>query len=427
MRRLELGILYWSTRAALILLLPLFISDVYLYEDYAQKLLKDGLIPYSQWDLEYPPLAYPLMLLPGLVQKWLGFASTESFKAFFGLLLLPFDWWIYKSLVKSPPVRAAAFQYILLTCAMGLLTFDRFDIAVGFMLVLPFLGYRRRPSEDDSSNGPQDSDFIVSWGLGGALKLVPLALAPLPVLSWKKFSLWRFIKYGVLMSLPIAISCAAAAALAGGKISFLSHHSERGVQIESLVGSLLMAAQSFFNLVDAGVQSNFGAQHIGDVKGAVLGSRILFYGALLVSYLGLWWRRRVMDSLSSSWILISGFVTFGYVLSPQFLLWLIPIGLMAASRVPAGRKRAAWLLIFSFAVVLTGIHFRFYWDYVNLYRLSSAAVVGRNGLLVLLWGLSWCWMRKLPALASVQAVVSSESGPMAGSRTGADPAVLNPS
>lgn len=94
------------------------------------------------------------------------------------------------------------------------------------------------------------------------------------------------------------------------------------------------------------------------------------------------------------------FVAFGYVLSPQFLLWLVPIGLCAAARVPPGPRRRFWLTLFGAATCLTGVHFRFYWDYANVHGGAVAVVLARNFLLVALWALSWRWMRsdaKLPA------------------------------
>jgi len=388
-RKLELDILFWSTRAAILFLLPLFISDVTLYRDYAQKMMFEGLIPYQDWDFEYPPLAYPFMILPGLLHNWLGLTSTESYRVLFGLFLLPFDYWLFRHFRRLPTFRGAAFAYILLTASMGLLLYDRFDIAVGFLLVLPFLGQ------------PTPLRFALAWGLGGALKLVPLVLAPLPPLFWPDFTQRRFFKYAILISAPLLLSCAMAALLAGGKISFFSHHAGRGVQIESIVGSALMGTQSFFQLVNTAVDTNFGAQHIGNVPGSVIASRVLFFGSVAFTYFFLWWERRKRDVLTASWILISGFVTFGYVLSPQFLLWLIPLGLCAAARVPEGNKRAIWLVVFALTAVLTGAHFRFYWDYVNLKHLSVAAVLARNFLLVTLWWLSWRWMRvpnQLPAV-----------------------------
>jgi hypothetical protein len=191
---------------------------------------------------------------------------------------------------------------------------------------------------------------------------------------------------------PIVLSCALAAALAHGKISFLAHHSQRGVQIESLVGSLVMFAQAFFQLFHASVDTNFGAQHLGQLPGAVLGSRVLFYGALAFTYPYLALHRRRYSLLAGSWLAISGFVTFGYVLSPQFLLWLIPLGLLAVAEIPPGWRRAAWVACFAMAVALTGAHFRYYWDYVNFHYLATSMVLARNLLLLTVWILSWRWM-----------------------------------
>lgn len=382
MRRLELDILFWSTRAAILLLLPLYISDVYVYEEYAQKLIRDGLLPYRSWSFEYPPLALPLIAFPALVQKMLGLPGTEYFRVIFGLLLLPFDFFLFRAFRNLPPFPGAAFAYVLFTCFMGLLLYDRFDITVGFLLVYPFL----------TRDSIRDWRFVVAWGLGGALKLVPLALAPLPVFFWPGPRAKRIFAYGAAISLPLAMACGAAAWLAGGNISFLAHHSGRGVQVESLLGSLAMAAQAFFHLLNLSVDNNFGAQHLGNIKGIVPASRVLFFGSLVLSYFFLWWEKGKRDLLSSCWILISGFVTFGYVLSPQFLLWLIPLGLYAAGTIRPER-RSVWLAIFGLAVALTGVHFRFYWSYINLNHLSVAAVLARNGLLVLLWWLSWQWMR----------------------------------
>lgn len=386
MRRLELELLFWASRAALIFLLPPFISDVGLYWDYAKNVLEDGHWPYRHFHFEYPPLAFPLLLLPGLATKLLGFVSTEAYRMAFGLLLLPFDYYLFRSFKLRPPFPGAGFAYVLLVCAMGLLAYDRFDLTVGFVLAFPFLA----PSVSDRR-------FAASFGLGGALKLVPLSLAPLPLLQWEGWgrgTTWlRFAKYSALVALPVFLSCGLAWYLSGGKISFLEHHTGRGVQVESLVGSLVMAAQAFLGLLDAGVKTNFGGQHLGESAGAVGASRVLFYGSLLFTYAFLWWERKRYGTLASCWLVISGFVTFGYVLSPQFLLWLIPLGLLAAGEVPAGWKRGIWVGLFALAVALTGVHFRFYWSYVNLNHLSVAAVVGRNLALAALWGLSWAWLR----------------------------------
>lgn len=390
LRRRELDILYVATRVALLFLLPLYISDISIYVGFAAKTVNEGLVPYRDWDFEYPPLALPFMFLPALAQKIFGASGAENFRVFFGFLLLPFDYLLFRTFVRMPPIRGAAFAYVMLTSALGLLLFDRFDIAVGFVIAWPFLGPRT------------DRRFWLWWGLGGALKLVPLALAPTRLLDWEGTSREKFprlVKLGVFATMPLALSIAAVAAVAHGRLSFFSHHSERGVQIESLIGSAVMFLQAFTSLVKVGVANNFGAQHLAEAGALVTASRALFYGALSGTFVAIARDRRRWDSLSASWMVISAFVTFGYVLSPQYFLWLVPIAVCAASRVPEGRKRTIWLGLFAWAVILTGIHFRFYWDYVNLHYLAVSAVLARNALLLALWGASWAWM-KAPSAAT---------------------------
>jgi hypothetical protein len=382
LRRLELQILFWSTRAALLFLVPPFVSDLSRYQENAARIILQGQLPYRDWPFEYPPLALLFMLPPYLAQRLTGYVSLEAYRIFFGVLLLPMDYLLFRHFMLRPAFRRAAFLYLLLSFALGLLLFDRFDLAVGFLLAFPFLGI--------GSAGPLRCAF--AWGIGGALKLVPLCLGPFPVFSVRdKFS--SLLKYVLVLALPTALACSFAYWLGKGTVSFFAHHSGRGVQIESLVASVVIAAHTFFHVWPVAVDTNFGAQHLAAIPGLVPASRVLFYGTLAFAYFFLWLERARRGLLASSWILLLGFVTFGYVLSPQFLLWLLPLGLLAAGKVPPA-KRFIWLLIFSLAVAGTGVHFRFYWNYVHMHYLSVAGLLARNLLLVLLWLLSWQWMRE---------------------------------
>lgn len=228
-------------------------------------------------------------------------------------------------------------------------------------------------------------------GLGGALKLVPLFLVPTQFLGGEKVRPARLLLFGLVAAFPVGLSCLVIFFLTGGEVSFLAHHAQRGVQIESLLASVVYFAQTYFSVFQIPINTNFGAQHMGEVPGLVPLSRGLLWGSVLFTYLLLWWNRRRWDALSGSWMVISGFVTFGYVLSPQFLLWLAPLGVCAAERVDP-RRRLAWLGLLLAVMALTGAHFRYYWDYVNLFRLATAMVLLRNLLLVALWCLSWRWM-----------------------------------
>lgn len=387
MGRVELHVLYAATRAAILFLVPPFISDLPVYEIYARNLVPGGKVPYLDWALEYPPLAYLLTSAPVWLHDLLGLQGTESHRLLFGLFLLPFDLALYRGLLRAPSFRGAPFLYLLLTSCLALLLFDRFDLAVGFLLAWPFLG----------GGLPSDRRLALSFGLGGALKLVPLVLAPLPALgwpgAWKKREWWeRGARFAVLALAPLAVSCALAAWLGKGKVSFFSHHAQRGVQIESLVGSVFMFRQSYFP-GEVRIENNFGAQHLGGIPDIIVAiSHGLLPLVLALTYGGLWLGRQRYRLLGASWLVISGFVTFGYVLSPQFLLWLVPIGALAAGEVPPGFRRAAWLAAFGGAVALTGAHFRYYWSYVNFSHLSTLLLLGRNALLLLTWAMSWAWM-----------------------------------
>lgn len=57
------------------------------------------------------------------------------------------------------------------------------------------------------------------------------------------------------------------------------------------------------------------------------------------------------------------------------------------------------MLIFGALLAATGLHFFYYWNYVDHNPWSVALLTGRNILLILLSVLSWAWLlprRSLP-------------------------------
>jgi hypothetical protein len=78
---------------------------------------------------------------------------------------------------------------------------------------------------------------------------------------------------------------------------------------------------------------------------------------------------------------VTAFIAFGKVLSPQFMIWLIPL-------VPLVRSKVAQLLLVG-ALVLTQVEFPArYWALANDFRPSIAGVVlARDLVLVLLFAL----------------------------------------
>jgi hypothetical protein len=76
---------------------------------------------------------------------------------------------------------------------------------------------------------------------------------------------------------------------------------------------------------------------------------------------------------------VCAFIAFGKVLSPQFLLWLIPLVPLVR-----GRRGLAATALLTVALVLTQAWFpRRYWDYVYAFH-NAGAVFARNLALVAL-------------------------------------------
>jgi hypothetical protein len=82
---------------------------------------------------------------------------------------------------------------------------------------------------------------------------------------------------------------------------------------------------------------------------------------------------------------VCAFIAFGKVLSPQFLLWLIPLVPLVR-----GRRGVAATVLLTLALALTQVWFpRRYWDYVYAFD-GAGAVLARNLALVALFAvLAW--------------------------------------
>jgi uncharacterized membrane protein len=227
----------------------------------------------------------------------------------------------------------------------------------------------------------------VGWavlGVAVAAKLWPLVLVPLALAwSWRAGRL-RAVSAGLL---TLALVVAPFAVLAPhGLWESVRGQASRPLQIEGLGASLFTA------LGHPRVITSHGSQNVAG-HGAVAA----VFGVLqVVALVGLWiafargpaTRERFLRYAAAS---VVAFVAFGKVLSPQFLLWLIPL-------VPLVRGRRGLLAttILTAALILTQAWFpKHYWEYVTRFARADV-VLARNLLLVaLLVVLAWPseWLR----------------------------------
>jgi hypothetical protein len=155
----------------------------------------------------------------------------------------------------------------------------------------------------------------------------------------------------------------------------------RPLQIESLGASVLLAAQQL-GLYEAAVVSTHGSQNLaGPLPDALAVVQTVVQAAVLLAVWALAARGPLGPArlAAASAASVVAFVAFGKVLSPQFLVWIVPVAALVA-----GRGERAVLALAGAALVATHLWFPTrYWDVVAL-EPAGWLVLVRNLVLVAL-------------------------------------------
>lgn len=359
-------------------------ADIHIYFDYAGKILS-GLFPYRDFGLEYPPGALPFFVLPRIFTNDL-FTYRQLFVAEMMLVdllaLLMVLWYWRKNGFSEKFVYLAGLTFTALPAMLGLFTYQRYDLAPAVLVlgaVILFVGGRRTPA-------------WILLGIGFAVKLYPLILAPVILLaSFKQ----KKLKNDLLLGVPAAAGAAAVVWLpfmlkAGSKFwVFITYHAERGIQLESLYSIFIVAAH-FFGY-PAATAVSFGSWNIESAVSPHL-ARSSFFVMLflmtivlvhswLVVKLPYW---TVTDLPRLSVLMVLAFVIGGKVLSPQYLLWVLPL-LAIALHEDSPYLKKTWGL---FGLAVFGSFLIFPTNYFGLIKLELwplLLLTVRNLLLVVLF------------------------------------------
>ena len=346
------------------------VSDIPLYRGYADLFL-DGLDPYRDIGFEYPPLAAPLMALPGLVsleldEYRLAFAALTFLLA---LVLVFSTGWLAR--LGGGGERRALVAVAVAPVATGAIVRTHFDLAPVICLVAGLAAV---------AGGRSRSGFAL-LGVGGALKLFPLAAVPVAA-AWlvgRRRGREALIGVAIAAAVMAAAAGAAVALSPGGALDAVEYHLERPIQVESLPATAL-------NIVDAlgGRAPDAVHSHRSDGLAHPAGSEleILFTGLLLAALATLTVtalrtpdvRGLALAGLGSA----AAFAALGKVLSPQFMIWLVPLAALAW----AWRLHAlAAAVTAAIAATLAWFPAR-YFDVVDRDLGPLAAVAARNVILV---------------------------------------------
>ncbi len=360
------------------------ITDVPLYQEVSDALGR-GELPYLDVPLEYPPGAAVVFgaaaALPG--------EYPSSFEA---LMLLM---WAVATAGAVVAARTLGFSRIrqaavgaamaLTPLLLGNVIETRFDAVVAAIVAWMVAAAAA-------------GRFRWMWGLLAAAVLVKLApVALVPVLA-----VWHAHRAGSRAALRGAGGAAAAVAAVivpiaviapAGLWDMVEYHIDRPPQIESLPASYMVALHAVAD-VPLTVETSFGSQGLtgpgpGVIAAITTAVVIALLGAVAVVLAGGLRRARpgadarlMVSALACSMAVV---VAGGKVLSPQFMLWLVPLGLLVAG--PYGRLAFATTLA---ALVATQLWFpTSYWDLVDLREPEVWMLVGRNALLLALVAMAW--------------------------------------
>jgi hypothetical protein len=347
--------------------------DTPVYQRYGNA-IADGKVPYRDFEVEYPPGALPVFALPGLAEPGrdqnvsTGFRrSFESLMWLCGAAALAALAVVLRTLRRSTvSVWAALCFAAIAPLLLGSVILSRFDLwpaALVAAALAALVSGRLRLGH-------------ALLGLGVTAKLYPAVFVPLAVaFVWKRAG-----RREALTCLALALGVVAAVFAPfvilspDGVWQSLSVQLTRPLQVESLGSALLLVAHHVFGLGVTGDTSH-GSQNLAGNAAEWLAvvSTVLQAGALVWIWAAFARGRGDAEALvSSTAAALCAFIAFGKVLSPQFLIWLIPIVPLVR-----GRRGLGASTLLGVALLLTQI-----WFPTRYFRLSLNFEAGLSWVLL---------------------------------------------
>jgi Glycosyltransferase family 87 len=330
------------------------IVDTPVYQKYGDW-MADGQVPYRDFRPEYPPAALPAFVLPSLIAS--EGATLDDYSRIFETLMavcgaaaVALVASTLRSLGAGGARFAAALTFTALApLALGTVVLSRFDLlpaALTAGALAAFVAGRDRIGAG-------------TLALAIAAKIYPGVLVPLAA-AW----IWRrrgrreaLVCGGVFVGVLAACFLPFVLIAPEGVAASLGRQLSRPLQIESLGSAVLLATGA-----NVEMESGHGSQNIAGTPGLVVG--IVATAVQALALLGIWAafvrgpmdRERLVRFAAAA---VIAFIAFGKVLSPQFLIWLVPLVPLVR-----GLRGLAASGLLALGLVLTQLWFPSrYWDF----------------------------------------------------------------
>jgi Glycosyltransferase family 87 len=332
-------------------------GDLALYHDDATA-ITSGQFPYRDLYFEYPPGA----LVPMLTVAW-AHDYAYAFKllmAALGLAMVLTTGVVLGLLRRSPWRMLVA---AVAPVALGSVFLNRYDVWPSLLTIVAIAALLV---------GREVAGFVL-LAMGALTKVYPAVVVPTAAVWTRRRgrALTAFIATVVLVSLPFA-------ALGPGGFSFsLYIQVTRHLETESLFGSLLLVADRI-GVYDADIRTGKpGSLDMFGTLPSVLAAISLVAVVAAIAWTAWSVRRGDGDSLvTAAAAAVAAYIAFGKVLSPQYLVWLVPLVVLV-------RPLAAPALMLV-ALVLTQLEIDVWFDQVRTVGPVVWLLLARNLVVVTL-------------------------------------------
>jgi len=358
-----------------------------------------GLSAYRDFAFEYPPLSLIPIYLPKLFLSNPTLASyflvyaLAMFCADLACLLICRAYCKNRLSMSQNQINYMTLLYGLFGFLLFKLIYHRLDILASLFIAASLILFRA----DKSKLSPT---FFTNSLLGFFYKIIPAFNAPIAII-FKAFDAHKNsskIFFSILRSSVIFLSCVVFIIVAlqiHSKNNFVKNmmrHQERGIQIESTIGSFLLFKRMIFNQPSA-IGNAYGSWDIDanlHLESATKSCGILillgFYSAIFFTLLNKKNRAKKPhiseeNFLEATLITILLTLAFQRVLSPQFFIWLAPIAAIWLTK----NRSIKNLIAFSFLFLATFFIFSIdYFSLLNQEPITISVLFLRNIILIVL-------------------------------------------
>jgi glycosyl transferase family 87 len=352
------------------------ILDTVEYHRYGSAIV-DGQVPYRDFAVEYPPGALPAFAAPAVGKPSFSLYNREFqlLMALCGVGALAAMTVALRSLRAPADGTAAALGFFALSpLVLGSVILYRYDLWPAALTVAGLAAVLSR----------RERLGFVALGLGIAAKAFPaLVLPPALVYVWRtRGRREALVCLGAAAAVAAVVVVPFLALAPHGVWESIVRQTTRPLQIESLGSAVLLAAHHAGGL-GLTMESSRGSQNLAGSLPDAVGT---VSSALLVAAVLAIWAAAARGPASPERLVryaaasLVAFVAFGKVLSPQFLIWLLPLVPLVR-----GRRGLAASALLGLALLLTQVWFPIrYFDLVHFEAFPSWVLLARDLVLLAL-------------------------------------------